>query len=120
MDRAMLPFNGIVRTLVHLPPWRLMLSLQGLALSRTQLRAQILSDKLQENLKTEEIKEIVESAQTFSVQLEHDYEEMTYPNLRAVLQNVIPVAGGLRFDFGFSDLSDDLNLLVHALESVKS
>lgn len=96
--------------MISFPPWRLLLTLEGLDLSRSGVSA-----RLTEPVAAGQIGTLLVEGDPYDVQLEHDGEHLAAPFVRARLVRRTRTAAGWELALAFETPDVGLLALVHEL-----
>ena len=104
------PYRGRLRLMIPFPPWRLLLTLEGQNLSTSGVSA-----RLPEGDAAGGADDLLQLADTYELQLEHDAEHLPAPQVRATLVRRVRTTAGLELALRFETTDVNLLGLVHEL-----
>ncbi len=109
LDPALFGQEGKVRLLIDQKPWRLMLSLDGLKITKTGLVALLQFDQETSILPAREIANALKEGQSYKLQIEQDENLISQPFMDAQLveKRFTAVGAELGFYFGGDDRPDE-------------
>jgi hypothetical protein len=105
-------YDGRVRLIVQLTPWRLVGTLTGKDISASGLAAFL---PVKGNSAGVALEALLALGDPYDLQIEHDQEHLPAPLARARLVRRRDVAGGVELGFSFEEPDADLLSLLHEL-----
>ena len=111
-----LDYDGLVRLVVRVSPWRMVFHLKGVALGAHGLVAELDRRELDDDLGKEDIQLMLREGAEYSLPLEYAHAPVSYPVVSARLVQTDRTAAGLRLEFQFTETNDDLMLMTEELE----
>ncbi len=113
-DRS--PYQGPVRVALGFDPWRIVLTLRGLNLSRTGLCAHWASPSADARREQADAESLLVTGDTYDVQLDHDMPHLTSPLLQGRLVRKARTNSGLELAFHIVDSDVGLLGLIHEIK----
>ena len=109
-------YQGQVRVLINFEPWRLVLSLRGLNLSRTGLCALLASGSQDARKQTQDAELLLAEGDPYDLQLDHDTPHLPTPLVSARLVRKARTNAGWELAFTFTGTDVGLLGLVHEIQ----
>lgn len=113
-DRS--PYQGPVRVALGFDPWRIVLTLRGLNLSRTGLCAHWASPSAEARREQADAESLLVTGDTYDIQLDHDMPHLPSPLVQARLVRKARTNSGLELAFHIVESDVGLLGLMHEIK----
>jgi len=113
-DRS--PYNGPVRVSLGFDPWRIVLTLRGLNLSRTGLCAHWATASAEAKREQADAESLLVTGDTYEMQLDHDMPHLPSPLVQGRLLRKARTNSGLELAFHLVDSDVGLLGLIHEIK----
>lgn len=112
---TLVPYRGSLRLFVERKPWKLILTMKGVALSPKEIVAELDRRTLEREFNPEDIDELFRVGSKFDVQIEPDDETVPTPVVRSKLTTRVGSVAAIQISFAIEEPNADIDFIYEHL-----
>ena len=110
-------FKGLVRVMIDREPWRLVVSMRGVRLTREELVA-VLTPGEGSGVAEDDVGHLFGEGDAYRIQIEPEASHLPVPLVESRLRRMVMMASGVELTFGLAQGNQELECLLAASEVV--